>query len=149
MKRIWKMSYRECTSKYLSLVFTNPMMKKINTNLWGQQPSFIRQQSETFHSLHRVERIRSHTSTATDKPIKFFSFLRRTKTWRNKVYSYLKKGYKSFQDWNHLWKFNLEIDTANASSIRQKSSFQKLLLHLKTFRLTLQTMPMQLYTFRG
>ena len=72
----------------------------------------------------------------TDKPIKFiFIFHEEDKDLANKVYSYLKKGYKSFPGLESFVKIQFEIDTAKTLRFTDKNPIPEITASLKNFQI--------------
>lgn len=72
----------------------------------------------------------------TDKPIKFiFIFHEEDKDLANKVYSYLKKGYKSFPGLESFVKIQFEIDTAKTLRFTDKNPIPEITASLKSLHI--------------
>lgn len=72
----------------------------------------------------------------TDKPIKFiFIFHEEDKELANKVYSYLKNGYKSFPGLESFIKIQLEIDTARTLRFTNKNPIPEITATLENLQI--------------
>jgi hypothetical protein len=85
----------------------------------------------------------------TDKQIKFiFIFHEEDKVFANKLYSYLKKGYKSFPGLESFVKIQFEIDTANSIRFTNDNPLAEITSAIQQLQFDLQTNYAALYISR-
>ena len=85
----------------------------------------------------------------SDKPVKFiFIFHEGDKDYANKIYSYLKKGYKSFPGLESFVKIKFEIDTSKSIRFTDNNPFEEIKSAIEQIKFAPDTLYAALYISR-